>query len=134
MSDTNVRQILLGMTGEKRAEKPMMDRFTRGDMKSDEDPGPEGPSHQPIPSDELSPVVRRASDPAMPAAARLMVARGLAGLAPADLVTAQYVLTFDAEREVRHAAASALARVVGVALPFPKLNARIRRYLETRLG
>lgn len=77
-------------------------------------------------------MVRRASDPAMPAVARLMVARGLAPLAPDDLVTAQYVLTFDDEREVRQAAASALARVVGVALPFPKLNARVRRYLAAR--
>jgi hypothetical protein len=101
-------------------------------MKINEESEPDGSSHQPIPSDELSPVVRRASDPAMPAAARLMIARGLAPLAPADLVTAQYVLTFDAEREVRQAASTALARVVGVALPFPKLNARVRQYLATR--
>ena len=122
------------MTGGNGDEKAMMDGFIRGDMKNEEDPGPEGPSHQPIPSSELNPVVRRASDPALPAAARLMVARGLAGLGPADLVTAQYVLTFDPEREVRYAAASALARVVGVALPFPKLNARVRRYLDARLS
>lgn len=101
-------------------------------MKHDDEPGPEGPSHQPIPSDELNSVVRRASDPAMPAVARLMVARGLAPLAPDDLVTAQYVLTFDAEREVRHAASSALSRVVGLTLPLPKLNARVRRYLASR--
>lgn len=68
----------------------------------------------------------------MPAVARLMVARGLTPLAPDDLVTAQYVLTFDPEREVRQAASSALARIVGMALPFPKLNARVRRYLASK--
>lgn len=78
----------------------------------------------PIPLDALPPAARRAVDPSAPVPARLMAARGLAPMAPKELVTAQFALTFDADAKVREAAVGSLA----------KLDARISNAVLTDTG
>ncbi len=65
----------------------------------------------PIRLDALSPAARRAADPKSLAPARTMAARGLAPMPPKDLVTAQFVLTFDPEPKVADTAAKSLSNL-----------------------
>lgn len=68
-------------------------------------------SASPIPFDTLAPGLKKAVDPATPVPARMMTARGLAPMPPKDLVTVQYILTFDAEPKVAEAAKDALTKL-----------------------
>ena len=65
----------------------------------------------PLPLDALSAAARKAVEASTPLPARMMAARGLAPMAPKDLVTAQYVLTFDADAKIREAARGALEKL-----------------------
>ena len=62
----------------------------------------------PIPLESLSAAVQRSVGPKAPGPLKLMTARGLAPMPPRDLVTAQFVLTFDADEKVAAAARGAL--------------------------
>lgn len=59
----------------------------------------------------LPDAVQRAVGPAAPAPARMMIARGLAPLAPTDLLTALYALSYDPDDKLRSAAAGTLAKL-----------------------
>jgi hypothetical protein len=69
--------------------------------------GPEGPQLQPLPADILPPAVVKLMSG--PAAAKLMVARGMAPLRPTELMVAIYQLAFDTDPGVRAAAEAAPA-------------------------
>jgi len=62
----------------------------------------------PIPFDQLSTAAQKATSANAPAAARMMAARGLAPMPPRDLVTAQYVLTFDSDPKIAGQATKSL--------------------------
>ncbi len=68
---------------------------------------PEGLQLQPLPADSLPPSVARLMG--APAPAKLMVAKGMAPLRPAELMVAIYQLAFDADPGVRAAAEAAPA-------------------------
>ena len=61
------------------------------------------------PLEQLPPAVERAAGAAAPAAMKLMAARGMAPLPPAELVVAIYQLGFSAEETVREAAMKSAA-------------------------
>jgi hypothetical protein len=92
----------------------------------------------PIPLDALAPTVRKAVDAAAPVPARMMAARGLAPMAPKDLVTAQYVLTFDPDAKVRDAARGALekldARIANAVLSDTALSPYVLGFLGVALA
>lgn len=92
----------------------------------------------PIPLDALPVAARRAVDAASPVPARMMAARGLAPMPPKELVTAQYVLTFDADAKVREAAASSLgkldARIANAVLGDTTLDPHVLGYLAGALA
>lgn len=83
-------------------------------------------------------MARRAVDPASPVPARLMAARGMAPMQPRELVTAQFVLTFDADPKVRETAEKALtnldARIANSVLVDPQLSVHVLDYLATALA
>jgi hypothetical protein len=84
--------------------------------------GPEGLQLQALPADSLPPAVSKVLGGA--AAAKLMVARGMAPLRPADLLVAIYQLAFDPDGAVRAAAEAAPAslpdNIVGPPLAEPR--------------
>lgn len=92
----------------------------------------------PIPLDSLPQAARRAADPASPAVGRMMAARGLAPMAPKDLVTAQFVLTFDPDAKVREAATAALGkldpRIANAVLPDQTVNPYVLGHLARALA
>ena len=57
-------------------------------------------SECPIPYNKLSSAAQKATSTNAPPAARMMAARGLAPMPPRDLITAQYVLTFDPDKKI----------------------------------
>ena len=65
----------------------------------------------PIALDEVSSVVRSNVGPNAPRKLKLMVARGLVPMSPRDLVTAQFLLTAQADEFVADVAASSLAEL-----------------------
>ncbi|MBI4821140.1 MAG: hypothetical protein HY791_33075 [Deltaproteobacteria bacterium] len=65
----------------------------------------------PIPLDSLSPAARKAADPSTPLGARLMAARGLAPMSPRDLVTVQFVLTYDPDEKIAATSRSSLESI-----------------------
>ncbi len=65
----------------------------------------------PIPLDELSPAAQKVAAPEVPAKVRLMTARGIAPIPPRDLVTAQFVLTFDPDEKIAKSASNALLKI-----------------------
>ncbi len=70
----------------------------------------------PIPSEELPAPVRSAVRADAPRPARMMAARGLMPLQPGDAVTAIYVLSFDADADVRTIAEKTIASLPPVVL------------------
>lgn len=77
---------------------------------------------------QLPPAVERAAGAAAPAAVRLMAARGMAPLPPADLVVALYQLSFADDEPVREAAFKTAAE-----LPDPVLKAALAAPLDARV-
>lgn len=82
-------------------------------------------------------VLRHAGDKAPPPL-RLMAARGMAPMAPKDLVTAQFVLTFDDDDKVRSAAEKSLsdldARIANAVLADKTLNPHVLEFLAPRVA
>jgi hypothetical protein len=92
----------------------------------------------PVPPDALSPAARKAADPATPVPARMMAARGLAPMPPRDLVSAQFVLTFDSDAKVQEAAKKSLAnldpRIANAVLGDTAVNGHVLGYLAVALA
>jgi len=92
----------------------------------------------PIPLDTLPAAAKRAVDPSTPVPARMMAAKGMAPMAPKELVTAQFVLTFDTDAKVREAATSSLskldARISNAIIPDPSVNPHVLGYLARALA
>jgi hypothetical protein len=83
----------------------------------------------PISFDQLSSAAQRATAPSAPPAARMMAARGLAPMPPRDLITAQYVLTFDKDPKISAQAEESLGmmdqRLANAVLSDPALNPHV---------
>lgn len=96
------------------------------------------PATCPIPLESLSPAVQKAVGPQAPAPVRMMAARGMAPMPPKDLVTAQFVLGFDADEKVRQAASKSLAaldeRIANAVLGDPSISPYVLGYLATVLA
>ena len=92
----------------------------------------------PLAANQLSAAVLRNVGEQAPKQLRLMTARGLAPMAPRDLVTAQFVLTFDSEAPIRSAAEKSLgtldARIANAILSDTALHPEILAYLATALS
>lgn len=92
--------------------------------------------HTPLDPSTLSAEVARAVGPAAPVPARMMAARGLVPLGPADMAVALYQLSLDADPKVAAAAqgqADALPdNVVGAALSAP-LDGRVLDFFVQRV-
>ncbi len=65
----------------------------------------------PIALHELSTVIQKNIGPSAPGPLKMMTARGMAPMPPADLVTAQFVLTFDADERLAKVAADSLQQM-----------------------
>jgi len=65
----------------------------------------------PIPFDELSSAIQRSVGPKAPRPLKDMTAKGLAPIPPRDLITAQFVLTFDADEGIAETASQSLANL-----------------------
>lgn len=91
----------------------------------------------PIPLESLTPAARKAVDAATPVPARMMAARGMAPMPPKDLVTAQFVLTFDADPKIQDAARSSLAkldaRIANAVLSDATINPHVLGHLAEAL-
>ncbi|HEY1585361.1 MAG TPA: hypothetical protein VGH63_06700, partial [Polyangia bacterium] len=88
------------------------------------------------PLETLSPAVERAVGAKAPAPMKLMAARGLAPLPPAEMATALYQLSFSEDEAIRSAAFKSAAelpeRIVGGALEQP-LDARVPDFFARRV-
>ncbi len=89
----------------------------------------------PLPAETLPPAVQKLL--AAPPAMKTLAARGIAPLRPAELLTAVYQLSFDAEGAVRTASASAPTsipdKILAPALA-ERLPAQVLHYFAERLG
>ncbi len=85
----------------------------------------------PIPVERLSPGAKRAVT--APPPARMMAARGLAPMPPKDLVTTQFVLTFDADAKIAETARGSLSnldpRIANAVLPDTSLDPHVLGFL-----
>ncbi|MCA9554215.1 MAG: hypothetical protein KC933_29540, partial [Myxococcales bacterium] len=92
----------------------------------------------PILFDQLSAAVQRSVGPQAPGPLKLMTARGMAPMAPRDLVTAQFVLTFDGDAKVAQAAQQALGsldqRLANAVLGDVQLHPEVLGYLAQALA
>ncbi|HYO52242.1 hypothetical protein [Archangium sp.] len=70
---------------------------------------PAAPGGCPLTADFLPPNMRKHVDPAAPAPLRMMAAKALVPLAPADMLGALFMLTFDPDAGVRETAAKTAA-------------------------
>jgi hypothetical protein len=92
----------------------------------------------PIAIDSLSAVLQKSVGPSAPAPVRMMAARGMAPMAPKDLVTAQFVLTYDQDVKVAEAAAKSLAnldeRIANAVLSDTNLSHHVLGHLAITLA
>lgn len=92
----------------------------------------------PIPEGDLGPNVAKNVGAKAPAPLKMMTARGLAPLPPRDLVTAQFVLTFDADEKIAQSASNALAnldaRIANAVLADQALNPHVLGFLAEALA
>jgi hypothetical protein len=92
----------------------------------------------PIPLDAFDPAVLRNAGDKAPAPLRMMTAKGMAPMAPKELVTAQFLLTFDADEKVRAAATNSLAnldlRIANAVLADTNLNPHVLGHLAKVLA
>lgn len=83
-------------------------------------PAAPAPAGSPFNSEFLPPNMRKHVDPAAPVPLRMMAAKGLVPLSPSDMLGALFMLTFDAEQNVRDTAAKTAAglpdKILGSAL------------------
>jgi hypothetical protein len=82
----------------------------------------------PLATETLPPTVARAVGPNAPAPAKMMAARGLAPMGPADMVTAMYQLSLDADEAVAQAAVQTASK-----LPDNILAAALKEALDARV-
>lgn len=96
------------------------------------------PGACPLPLESLSPAVQKAVGPQAPAPVRMMAARGMAPMPPKDLVTAQFVLGFDADEKVRQAASKSLStldeRIANAVLGDTSVSPHVLGHLATALA
>ncbi|HEX5745647.1 MAG TPA: hypothetical protein VFZ09_05345 [Archangium sp.] len=78
-------------------------------MSTAAQPIPAAPAGCPITAEFLPPNMRKHVDPAAPVPLRMMAAKALVPLAPADMLGALFMLTFDADAAVRETAARSAA-------------------------
>ena len=87
----------------------------------------------PIELTALSPMIQKHVSASAPNGARIMAARGLAPMPPRDLVTAQFVLTFDDDARLAKLATDNLgkmdARIANAVLGDEKMPAAVLGYL-----
>ncbi|MCC7386791.1 MAG: hypothetical protein IT384_33455 [Deltaproteobacteria bacterium] len=92
----------------------------------------------PVSVASLSVAARKAVDPATPLPARMMAARGLAPMPPRELVTVQYVLTYDPDEKIQAAARQAIekldARVANAVLGDTALDPHVLGFLAESLA
>ena len=92
----------------------------------------------PIPIDALDAAVLRNAGDKAPAPLRMMTARGMAPMAPKDLITAQFVLTFDGDEKIRQAALQSIQnldlRIANAVLADTSLNAFVLGHLAKALA
>lgn len=84
--------------------------------------------HTPLDPSQVSPTVARVIAPSSPAPAKMMAARGLAPMGPADLVTTLYQLSLEADKQLADAAKQTAAR-----LPDNILAAALAAPLDSRV-
>ncbi len=81
---------------------------------------PAAPEGCPFTAEFLPPNMRKHVDPAAPVPLRMMAAKGLVPLSPSDMLGVLYMLTFDAEQNIRDTATKSAAglpdRILGSAL------------------
>ena len=96
------------------------------------------PQTCPIPFEQLSPAGQRGVGDKAPTPLRLRTARGMAPMPPRDLITAQFVLTFDADAKVAQAAQQALSgldqRLANAVLADVQLHPEVLGYLAQVLA
>ncbi len=87
----------------------------------------------PITTDQLAEAIQRNVGEKAPAPLRMMTARGLAPMPPADLVTAQFILTFDADDKIAKTAEKGLTgldqRIANAVLSDTKVHPEVLGYL-----
>ena len=92
----------------------------------------------PIPLQQLPAAVQKNVGPGAPGPLKLMAARGLAPMTPRDLVTAQFVLTFEAEERIAKLAAKSLAdmdpRIANAVLSDTQMPPVVLGYLARTLA
>ena len=96
------------------------------------------PQACPLSLDSLSAAVQRHAGPKAPAPLKLMAARGMAPMPPRDLVTTQFILTFDGDAKVKQSAEKSLAeldgRIANAILGDTQLPSEILAYLARALA
>src|SRR5256886_5580776 len=92
----------------------------------------------PLPLDLLPANFQKHVDPKAPAPLRMMAAKALVPMGPKDMATALFMLTFDADANVRETAAKSAAglpdRMLSVALRDETADPRVLDYYVSALG
>ena len=92
----------------------------------------------PLPLDVLPATFQKHVDPKAPAPLRMMGAKALVPMGPKDMATALFMLTFDADANVRETAAKSAAglpdRMLSVALRDETADPRVLDYYVSALG
>ncbi len=92
----------------------------------------------PIPFEDLSKAIQRSVGPKAPRPLKDMTAKGLAPIPPRDLITAQFVLTFDADEQIAETAAKSLAsldqRLANAVLGDTQVPPEVLGYLAAALA
>jgi hypothetical protein len=92
----------------------------------------------PIPVDQMEAAVLRHAGEKAPPPLRMMAAKGMAPMPPKDLVTTQFVLTFDADEKVRTAAEKSLTeldqRIANAVLGDKSINPHVLGYLAKKVA
>lgn len=92
----------------------------------------------PIPFEQLSAGIQRSVGPKAPRPLRDMTAKGLAPIPPRELITAQFVLTFDADAGIADTARASLAnldqRLANAVLGDTQLHPEVLGYLGAALA
>src|SRR3989442_7777014 len=92
----------------------------------------------PLPLEVLPATFQKHVDPKAPAPLRMMGAKALVPMGPKDMATALFMLTFDADANVRETAAKSAAglpdRMLSVALRDETADPRVLDYYVSALG
>lgn len=92
----------------------------------------------PIPFEDLAKSIQRSVGPKAPRPLKDMTAKGLAPIPPRDLITAQFVLTFDADEKIAETASTSLAnldqRLANAVLGDTHMHPEVLGYLAAALA